>query len=403
MNVVIIGAGQAGAWVARRLRDKDKACSITLVGEESWAPYERPPLSKAAITDADVAQGPRFILSGEQAKSLGLRLLLGTRVTAVDRGGKVVRTRDGRSFPYDKLVIATGGAARRLTVPGADLPGVCYLRTWDDAVQLRRRMKKARSMLVVGGGWIGLELAATARKLGCGVTLVESGPRLCARTVPTRVSDFLGQQHALGGVDVRLGCELHAIEAGSTGRLLAHTSQGSEEVDLVAVGIGLQPNVDLAVDCGLEVSNGIVVDAHGRTSDLDIYATGDVANQPLQGAGARIRLESYANATNHAVAVADHILGAPGEGLDIPWFWSDQFDFQLQVLGHPTNDGAWIRRGAEDAHTKFCLFQIREGSLQSVIAVNMARELKLAKRWMRARSCPPPDVLGDLAVRLDRL
>lgn len=258
-------------------------------------------------------------------------------------------------------------------------------------------------MLVVGGGWIGLELAATARKLGCGVTLVESGPRLCARTVPTRVSDFLGQQHALGGVDVRLGCELHAIEAGSTGRLLAHTSQGSEEVDLVAVGIGLQPNVDLAVDCGLEVSNGIVVDAHGRTSDLDIYATGDVANQPLQGAGARIRLESYANATNHAVAVADHILGAPGEGLDIPWFWSDQFDFQLQVLGHPTNDGAWIRRGAEDAHTKFCLFQIREGSLQSVIAVNMARELKLAKRWMRARSCPPPDVLGDLAVRLDRL
>ena len=402
MNVLIIGAGQAGGGVARRLREKNSDCSITLVGDEPWAPYERPPLSKGAITDADIANGPRFILSQEQANSLGVRLLLGTRVTGIDRAAKVVRTGDGGRFPYDKLVLATGGSARRLTVPGGDLPGVCYLRTWDDAVRLRERMKLARSMLVVGGGWIGLELAATARKLGCGVTLVESGPRLCARTVPARVSDFLGRQHASGGVELKLGCDLHGIDASSDGRLMVRTSQGSEEVDVVAVGIGLQPNVHLAVDCGLEVSNGIVVDAQGRTSDPDIYATGDVANQPLQDAGARIRLESYANATNHAVAVADHILGEPGAGLDIPWFWSDQFDFQLQVLGHPSNDGEWIRRGG-DAQTKFCLFQICDGSLQSVISVNMARELKLAKRWMRAKVCPPPQVLGDITVKLEKL
>lgn len=400
MKVVIVGAGQAGAWVAQRLRANDPDCTITLVGDEPWAPYERPPLSKASI--ASDGGAPLFILSEDQAAKLGVRLLLGTRVIAIDRARKHVVTHEHGEMPYDKLVIATGGSARRLRVPGNGLPGVCYLRTWDDAARLRERLKHARSLLVVGGGWIGLEVAATARKLGCDVTVVESGARLCARTVIPWVSAYLARQHALRGVAVKLSCQVDSIEPGSAGGLVARTSAGPLAANLVAVGVGLEPNVDLALACGLEVANGIVVDAFGVTSDPDIYACGDVANQPLAVSGERIRFESYANATNHAVAVADHLAGRSAPGAEIPWFWSDQFDFQLQVLGHPTNDGQWVTRG-DEGEGKFCLFQIRDGRLQSAVSVNMARELKIAKRWMKAGVCPPAHVLGDPNVRLEKI
>jgi len=400
MKVVIVGAGQAGAWVAQRLRANDPECSITLLGEEPWAPYERPPLSKASGS-ADTGT-PRFILSVDQAAKLRVRLMLGTKVVEIDRARKRVLTREHGELPYDKLVLATGGSARRLRVPGHDLSGICYLRTWDDAAQLRERLKQARSLLVVGGGWIGLEVAATAHSLGCSVVVVEAGERLCARTVTPWVSGYLARQHAVRGVVVKLACQLDRIEAGSEGRLVAHTSEGLIEADLVAVGVGLEPNVDLAVACGLDVANGIVVNAFGVTSDPDILACGDVANQPLSASGERIRFESYANATNHAVAVADHLSGRTVAGTDIPWFWSDQFDFQLQVLGHPSSDGEWVTRG-DEGDGKFCLFQIRDGRLISVVAVNMAKELKIAKRWMKAEVCPPAHLLSDLNVRLDKL
>lgn len=400
MRVVIVGAGQAGAWVAQRLRANDPDCTITLVGEEPWAPYERPPLSKASTTAGDSA--PRYILSLEQAAKLDVRLLLGTTVIQIDRARKHVVTREHGELGYDKLVLATGGSARRLPVPGHDLPGVCYLRTWDDATQLRERLKRARSLLVVGGGWIGLEVAATARMLGCNVVVVESSERLCARTVPPWISGYLARQHELRGVTVKLSCQVSSIETHIEGRLVVHTSDGALEADLVAVGVGLQPNIDLAAGCSLEVANGIRVDAFGVTSDPDIYACGDVANQPLVASGERIRFESYANATNHAMTVADHLSGRSIDGKDVPWFWSDQFDIQLQVLGLPSSDGEWVTRG-DEGQAKFCLFQVQAGRLQSVISVNMAKELKIAKRWMKADFCPPAHVLRDLTVRLEKV
>ncbi|WP_036595251.1 NAD(P)/FAD-dependent oxidoreductase [Ottowia thiooxydans] len=400
MRVVIVGAGQAGAWVVQRLRANDPDCVITLVGEEPWAPYERPPLSKASFVTDDSA--PRFILSVEQAAKLNVSLLLGTTVVQIDRARKCAVTRGHGELAYDKLVLATGGSARRLQVPGHDLPGVCYLRTWEDATQLRGRLNRARTLLVVGGGWIGLEVAASARMLGCNVVLVESSERLCARTVPPWVSGYLARQHELRGVTVKLSCEVSKIELSTEGGLVAHTSDGALDADLIAVGVGLQPNIGLAAACGLEVANGILVDAFGGTSDPDIYACGDVANQPLATSGERIRIESYANAINHAVTVADHLSGRPQDGKDVPWFWSDQFDFQLQVLGYPSGDGEWVTRG-DEGQGKFCLFQIQGGVLQSVISVNMARELKLAKRWMKAGVCPPAHVLRDLTVRLDKV
>lgn len=400
MNVVIVGAGQAGAWVAQRLRERDGQCGIVLLGDEPWAPYERPPLSKGSIKADDPA--PPFILSQERAEALGIRLITGARATGIDRRRKCVETAGHGAFHYDKLVLATGGRARRLQVPGHDLPAVRYLRTWEDALHVREALRVARSVLVIGGGWIGLEVAATARALGCAVTVVEAGPRLCARSVTPRVSEFLARQHAAQGVTVRLSCRLERMEAGANAGVIVHTSAGAEAADLVLVGVGLEPNTELAAACGLDIANGIVVDASGATSDPDIYATGDVANQPLDGTGARIRFESYANATHHALGVADRIAGQPGPDPDIPWFWSDQFDTQLQVLGLPTEDGEWVARGAE-ADGKFCLFQIRQGRLQAAVAANMGKEIKLAKRWMKAGRLPDPQLLGDLSVRLDKL
>lgn len=400
MNVVIVGAGQAGAWVAQRLRERDARCGIVLLGDEPWAPYERPPLSKGSIKADDPA--PPFILTQERAEALGIRLITGARATGIDRNRKCVETAGHGAFHYDKLVLATGGRARRLQVPGHDLPAVRYLRTWEDALHVREALRVARSVLVIGGGWIGLEVAATARALGCAVTVVEAGPRLCARSVTLRVSEFLARKHAAQGVTVRLCCRLDRIEAGVNAGVIVHTSAGAEAADLVLVGVGLEPNTELAAACGLDIANGIVVDASGATSDPDIYATGDVANQPLDDTGARIRFESYANATHHALGVADRIAGQPGPDPDIPWFWSDQFDTQLQVLGLPSEDGEWVARGAE-ADGKFCLFQIRQGRLQAAVAANMGKEIKLAKRWMKAGRLPDPQLLGDLSVRLDKL
>ena len=404
MKVVIVGAGQAGAWVARRLRGENPDLSITLIGEEAWAPYERPPLSKASITGGDAA--PSYILSTEQAEELNIDLRLGTAATAIDRTGKILQLGNGKSLAYDKLVLATGGRARQLQVPGSDLPGIYYLRTWDDALRLRERLRPGKSIMVVGGGWIGLELASTARKTGCEVTLLESADCLCGRSVTPQISAFLAQQHQQHGVSVQFNARLDKIEAVSDGRLSVYTASGRTDVDIIAVGIGLQPETALAQDAGLDIANGIVVDRFGLTSDPDIYATGDVANQPFQAHASapetRMRFESYANATNHAVGVADHICGDVEKIAEIPWFWSDQYDFQLQVLGTPRPDGQWILRG-QMQDNKFCLFQMVGQTVQAVIAVNMAKELKIAKRWMKSGCYPAPELLSNLSVRLEKI
>lgn len=400
MNVVIVGAGQAGAWAAQRLREHDAQCDIVLLGEERWAPYERPPLSKGALKDCD--QAPQFILTQERAQAQGIRLITTTRVTGIDREHKRVETVGHGVFHYDKLVLATGGRARRLQIRGHDLPGVHYLRTWEDALRMRDAMRVARSLLVIGGGWIGLEVAATARTQGCEVTVVEAGPRLCARSVTPRISEFLARLHAAHGVNVKLDCQVEGIEADPAGEVTVRTSEGIETADLVIVGIGLEPRTELAAGCGLDVTNGIVVDTWGRTSDPNIYATGDVANQPLDGMGTHIRFETYANAIHHAQGVADHIAGKPGLGTDIPWFWSDQFEVKLQVLGLPSEGGQWVSRG-DEASGAFCLFQIKDDKLRATVSVNMVKEIKLAKRWMKAGTLPAPQLLSDLSVRLDKL
>ncbi|MCO5339754.1 MULTISPECIES: NAD(P)/FAD-dependent oxidoreductase [Comamonadaceae] len=400
MDVVIIGAGQAGAWVARSLREAGHEGGITLLGREPHAPYERPPLSKAVLSGAE--EHPPVLLGPQQCDALRVDFRPGVEAVGIDRTGHQVSCADGSAVRYDKLVLATGGRPRALSCPGADLPGVHALRTIEDCQAIARKLVPGNRLLIVGGGWIGLEIAATARKKQVEVMVLEAGPRLCARSLPPRFSAFLLDRHRREGVDVRLATTVASIEAGRQRALAVELPGGPQEFDAVVVGIGLALDTGLAEACGLEVRDGIVVDQAGRTSDPDIYAAGDVANQPNTWAGGRLRCESWANAQNQAIAVGKAIAGGEVAYDEIPWFWSDQYDLNLQVLGVPSNELEGTLRGSAEEGA-FSVFQISEGRLRSVLSVNVPRDIKVAKRWLKQGTCPPPEVLADRTVRLDKL
>lgn len=400
MDVVIVGAGQAGAWVARSLRDSGHEGGITLLGREALAPYERPPLSKGVLSGAEAH--PPVLLTPQQCDALRVDFRPGCEVVAIDRIEHRVRCADGAEFHYDKLVLATGGEPRELNCPGADLPGVHTLRTIDDSRSIARALAPGKRLLVIGGGWIGLEIAATARSKAVDVVVLEAGPRLCARSLPPMLSDVLLARHVKEGVDVRTRTTVAAIERGQHRALRVELPDGAQEFDAAVIGIGLTVNTALAAESGLEVQDGIVVDNAGRTSDPDIYAAGDVANQPCSWANCRLRFESWANAQNQAIAVGKAIAGQEVSYDEIPWFWSDQYDMNLQVLRVPSNELEGIVRGSVGADS-FSVFQVLDGSLRSVIALNAPRDIKLAKRWMKAGVCPPIEILSDTSVRLDKL
>jgi 3-phenylpropionate/trans-cinnamate dioxygenase ferredoxin reductase subunit len=400
MRVVIVGAGQAGAWVAKSLRENGHEGEIALLGREAFAPYERPPLSKGVLSGAEAH--PPVLITPQQCEALRVDFQPNTEVVSIDRASREVRCANGETLAYDRLVLTTGGRPRQLTCAGAELPGVHTLRTIEDSRAIGAQLESGNRLLIVGGGWIGLEIAATARKKRVDVMVVEAGPRLCARSVPPLISSALLKWHASAGVDIRLATTVTSIEKGAGRSLRAIFPWSAEEFDAIVVGIGLTLDTQLAEACGLEVQDGIVVDQWGRTSDPDIYAAGDVANQPCSWAGGRLRLESWANAQNQAIAVGKTLAGIETAYDDIPWFWSDQYDKNLQVLGIPLNQLEGIVRGSLDEGS-FTVFQIWDGKLRSVIAVNAPRDIKVAKRWLRQGSCPPAAVLMDRSVRLDKL
>lgn len=400
MGVVIVGAGQAGAWVARSLRGNGYEGGITLLGREPFAPYERPLLSKGVLSGAE--EHPPVLLTPQQCDVLHVDFRPNTDVINIDRVNHAVTCANGAVFAYDKLVLTTGGRPRELTCPGADLPGVHTLRTIDDSKAIAKALVPGNRLLVIGGGWIGLEIAATARTKQVDVVVLEAGPRLCARSLPPLLSDVLLERHVKEGVDVRTLTTVSAIEQGQRRALRVEMLGGAQEFDAAVVGIGLALDTALAADAGLEVHDGIVVDNAGRTSDPDIYAAGDVANQRCSWANCRLRFESWANAQNQAIAVGKAIAGLEVAYDEIPWFWSDQYDMNLQVLGVPSNHLEGVVRGSVD-EGPFSVFQVSDGKLRSVIALNAPRDIKIAKRWMKEGICPSAAVLSDRSIRLDKL
>jgi 3-phenylpropionate/trans-cinnamate dioxygenase ferredoxin reductase subunit len=369
MRVVIVGAGQAGGWAAKSLLDSGFKGEVVLIGDEFHPPYQRPPLSKEILLGEKPPESTYLWPDG-----LPIQFLTGIRVQKIDRLSKSLWLSDQREVRYDKLILATGGRVRRLDIPGAH-----YLRTIEDAIGLRISLLAGGNVLVVGGGWIGLEAAAAARLLGCDVTVVEAADRLCGRVMPAIVSDYLKDLHERHGVEVRVN-----------GTLNLHTAS------TIVVGIGIVPNVELAQEAGLTVDNGIRVDRSGVTSDPDILAVGDVAN--VDG----IRLESWANAQNQAVAAAKTLAGVPTPYREIPWFWSNQYHVNLQFLGLPKSGQKVILRG-DPTLDKFTLFFLDDSHIAAVVAANNMRDLKIARKLMESNTPVEPDVLADTSKRLEDL
>ncbi len=327
-RVVILGAGQAAAACIRALRAEGFAGHIALVGAEAHLPYERPALSKTALTDPSAPHPP--CLTGQDAAALDVALHLGRRAVSVDA---VVTLDDGAVLPFDHLVLATGGAARRLAVPGAELPGVHHLRSREDAAAIAAALRQARHAVVVGGGFIGLELASAARQLGVAVTLLEAAPGLMTRLLPPALAEVFSALATSHGVALRLGAAVSAITQGEAG-LMVMTAAGGIAADCVLVGVGLEPEVALAGALGLALTAGaIAVDADGRTSRAGIFAIGDCAARPGQP-----RLESWQNAEESGAAAARAIAGTPARPVKRPWFWTDQFGRNIQLLGVPGRD-----------------------------------------------------------------
>ena len=384
LKTVIVGAGQAGAEVATSMRQQGYAGRIALIGDEPHLPYRRPPLSKAYLAgEADAAS----LLIKPQATydKANIDLLISAHVSCIDRDAHHVVLADGRVRAYDKLVLATGGAPRRLTLPGAEAPNVLYLRTLADVDSIRAEMQPERRMVVVGGGYIGLEVAAAAVKLGLMVTVLESAPRVLVRVTAPEMSAFYERVHREAGVDVRTGVSLQRLHQ-AAGRVVAvELADGSRiAADLVIVGIGLVPNVDLARDAGLEVGDGIVVDELGRTSDPDILCVGDCACQPNAWLGRPVRIESVPNAMEQARTVAATLCGKSIPHRSVPWFWSDQYDLKLQMVGLSQGYDQVVLRG-DPTGRSFCTFYLREGVIIAVDAVNRAAEFMVAKRLVAER------------------
>jgi 3-phenylpropionate/trans-cinnamate dioxygenase ferredoxin reductase component len=402
--MVIIGAGHAGGRVAAALRAQGWTGPIELIGAEPALPYERPPLSKAVLTGE---ASPEACALRPAADYEGDRISHRVaRVAALDTAARTVTLADGSVIAYRAALLATGGHARPLTIPGADQPGVLALRTLADAAALAPRLTPGARLALIGGGFIGLEVAASARHLGCQVTVLEGAPRLLGRAVPASIGDKVLALHRARGVDVRLGCGPTQIDA-ADGALAVHLSDGSMlAADTVVVGIGITPATELAQAAGLRVARGIVVDATLATSAPGVYAAGDVAEFPSAFSGDLIRQETWHNAETQARVAAANMLGGTEAYRSTPWFWSDQYDWQLQVTGEPALAAqSAVRALGPDAELHFYLDA--DGRLVGCSGVGptsvVAKELKLARTLVERGARPTAEQLADPAVKLKSL
>jgi len=396
-NIVIIGGGHAGAQAAASLRSEGFDGRLVLVSSENEIPYHRPPLSKAFIkSDEDELQELR---PGGFYEKNAVELLLGETVTSIDRDdGLVILESD--ELPFDGLVLATGARVRVPPVPGIDLDNVFLLRTVDDARRLKARLRLARDVVVVGGGFIGLELAATARLLGKTVTVLEAAPRLMGRVVAPAISAHFLELHRGLGSSVRLETPVAGL-IGEGGAVVGVETLTGERIaaDTVIVGVGVVPNIEIVEAAGLEVANGIVVDEFMRTSDPRIVAAGDAVAFHHWALGRPVRLESVQNAVDQAKTASATLLGKPEPYRAVPWFWSDQGDAKLQMVGLSMDaDGSVLRGRPEDG--SFSVFHYRGDSLVAIDSVNRATDHMLGRRWLAAGFSPPREAVADESVDL---
>lgn len=391
---IIVGAGQAGAWAAVSMRQAGFAGRILVIGEEPCRPYERPPLSKTMLTTDPEPQVAHFH-DAAKYDALQIEFMLNTAVLFLDATSRRIELGDGRTLPYDRLLLATGGRARRLGIPGGERALV--LRTLEHARALRHRLLHARRVVCIGAGVIGLEIAASARTRGANVTVLEAAPSPMGRVVSPEGARFIADLHARAGVDLRCGIAIKALEPAADGG--ENVICGDNTVfpaDLVIAGVGMERHLALAEQAGLEIDGGVVVDAHGRTSVDGVYAAGDIAAFPHRLFG-RLRLESWRHAQNHGIAVGRAMADEPVAYDDIPWFWTDQHGVNLQITGIPTLAARTVMRGADG----FVAVHLAEdGTVVGVTAADNPREIRAGTALIEARARPDIGQLADPGLPL---
>lgn len=398
-RIVIIGAGQAGAQAVASLRAEGFTGDLVMIGDEAYAPYQRPPLSKTYLMGT-MDRERLFLKPDAFYAEAKCEMMLNATASAIDRAKKVVTLSDGITVPYDKLLIATGSRVREIKCPGADLPGVFYLRSIADVDRLRPAFETAKNVAIVGGGYIGLEVAAVARKYDLNVTVFEAMERVMQRAVSKPISDFYDKTHRDAGVNILLNTGVEAFEG--KGKLEAIRAGGkSYPTDIAVVGIGILPNDALAKEAGLTVGDGIHVDPHCQTSDPNIWAAGDCTRHHGRD-GNHIRLECVQNAIDQAKFAALAMMGKPAPYKEVPWFWSDQYDLKLQIAGLAWPTDSLVVRG-DPASRKFAVFHLRNGAVAAVEAVNAAPEYIVGRKLIADGVHVAPERLADLTVPMKNI
>ncbi len=402
--MVIVGAGETGARAAAALRENGWDGAITLVGDEEHPPYERPPLSKAVMHAEAPPAVPRI---GHTLRFDELEIAhdIGARAIAIDRVRHLLYLADGRTLPYGKLLIATGAKPRRLNVPGGD--ALLYLRTFADALALRAHLEPGRRLAVIGGGFIGMEIAASAAQRGCTVTVIEAAPRVLVRGVPAEIAEAVAARHRAAGVTLHTGVGIERIERTANGVAVIFADGTAVEADGVIAGVGALPDQALAESAGLAIDNGVAADGQLRTSDADIFAAGDCCSfpHPLYG-GRRIRLEAWRNAQDQGAFAAKTMLGSSEEYAAVPSFWSDQYDLTLQIAGLVDEGRTMVVRELEDGARLF--FHLADdGRLVAASGIGptgkVGRDLRLAEMLIAKRATPGRADLASPAIRLKSL
>lgn len=405
-GLVIVGASYAGMQVAAAVRAKGYTGRIRMVGDEAVAPYQRPPLSKGLLLGKSTPE-TLTIRAPSYFEQEGIELLLGHSATAIDRAAQQVVLAGGERWDYDWLVLATGARCRTLAVPGAQGAGVYTLRNLQDGLDILSMAAQARSVCVVGGGFIGLEVASALVVQGVAVQVLEGSARVLARAVPPQVSQYVQQLHTQRGVQLHLGVQVQAIERDAQGAVVAVLLHNGQRIacDAVVVGIGVQANDALAAQAGLDCQAGVLVDACGRTADPRILAAGDCARFPNPYGPVPqqpLCLESIQAANDLARAVASVIVGAPQPYHAVPWFWSDQYDTKLQIAGLAAEGDETVLRG-DPASGRFSLFLLRQGQVVCVHSINSPAEHLLARKLIEAKVCASPQHLADKDFALKQL
>jgi 3-phenylpropionate/trans-cinnamate dioxygenase ferredoxin reductase component len=406
-GVVIAGAGQAGYQAAASLRTEGYDGPVFLIGDEPGLPYQRPPLSKGFVLGKQ--DRDRILLRPESFyREHRIELLASERIAAIDRTARKVHLKSGGDLVYDRLVLALGARNRLLPIPGASLEGVCYLRTLPEAIEIKHRLEQARQVVIIGGGFIGLEIAASARTLGKPVTLIEALPRLMARVVAPVVSEFFRAAHTARGVEILLNAPVQEIEgeAYTKGNVKGVVLADGRRLpaDLVVIGVGVVPNSELAAEAGLPIANGIATNEFLLTPDERVFAIGDCAEHPSifvsplgvnsLPASSQVRLESVQNAVDQAVCVARAIAGRAAPYSATPWFWSDQFDIRLQMAGLPAGYDHTVVRGSPESG-RFSVFYFRRAKLCAVDSVNRPADHLAARKLIGSGTALTPAQAAD--------